>query len=459
MILCFKLGLYNMWKEILETKVIRVEGMVSSQVCCQVLVAGNEVEFLDPYNQDKAFQLPLKSGCQIELKSKTCAERLSVSFNTALIVEDGVHWLPLFKDPGSDFLSRFPDEVRSPRVLMLLHKKVSLDVIQEGGEKSELGSACEEDYMPEIKLCSSFIEEHGDNLFEESYDEGLPSINIGISDDNYTRELKDNLEQLRKLLEIEKKSKESALKELESVKNCFLEEIQDCKKRENELLEEFKNTEAKYVASKFENTKMKHELKSLQNENTRLTNTLHSQDLSTSNQLEELTKKLSVYEQSHSNSDYILTRLAEYTGNTGPEPGTDKLKEREEVIQQLTSELNVLKSKAFNTTRQPGKPDELEEAVQRFVKNHKLPVPILKDKEQAYIFNNKKIFLATKDGALMYRVGAVLKPFEEVLGFHYNEIKQKLTDDESKSRVSPIRKSIKTLGTGTGTKSPRRSFT
>lgn len=444
-----------MWKEILETKVIRVEGMVSSQVCCQVLVAGNEVEYLDPYNQDKAFQLPLKSNCQIQLNSKTCVEKLSVSFNTALIVEDGVHWLPLYKDPASDFISRFPDEVRSPRVLMLLHKKVSLDVIQEGGEKSELGSACEEDYMPEIKLCSSFIEEHGDDLFEESYDEELPSINIGIADDNYNKELKENLDQLRKLLEIEKKSKESAFKELENVKNCFLEEIQEGKKRENELLEELKTTEAKYTSSKFENTKLKHEVKSLQNENTRLANTLHSQELSTSNQLDELSKKLAVYEQTHSNSDYILTRLAEYTGSIGP--GAERLKEKEEMIQQLTSELNTLKSKPSNPTKQPVKPDELEEAVQRFVKTHKLPVPILKDKEQVYIFNNKKIYLTTKDGALMYRVGAVLKPFEEVLGFHYNEIKQKLTEDESKSRVSPVRKSIKTLGTGT--KSPRRSFT
>lgn len=445
-----------MWKEILETKVIRVEGMTSSQVTSQILVAGTVIEHLDPYNQDKAFQLPLRTHCQILLKSKNCPEKFSVSFNTGLIVEDGVHWLPLFKEPSSDFLQNFPDEVRSPRVLMLLHKKISLDVIQEGGEKSELGSACEEDYMPEIKLCSSFIEEPVGDLFEESYEENMPMINVGVVDDCYNKELRENLEQLRKMLEAEKKGKESALKELENIKNSFLEEIQEGKKRENEILEELKSAEAKSVAYKFELTRLKHEVKSLQNENVRLNNTMHSQELSSASQIEELTKKLAVYEQNHSNSDYILTRLSEFTG--GLLPRTDEVKEKEDLIQELTNELNLLKSKSSSSMKQVSRPDELEEAVQRFIKTHKLTSPILKDKEQAYIFNNKKIYLTTKDGTLLYRVGAVLKPFEEVLGFHYNEVRQKGPEDHSKSRVSPVRKSVKTLGPASGSKSPRRSL-
>ena len=160
-----------MWKEILESKIIRVEGLSSADLVTNVFISKEESQVLDPYNQDKAFQLPLKTGVQIVIKSKTFNEKYSVSFNTSLIVEDGVHWLPLFREAHSDSLVAFPDEVLSPRVLVLLHKKISLDIIHEGGERSEVGSNCEEDYMPEIKLCSSFIEHNLDDPFEESYEE------------------------------------------------------------------------------------------------------------------------------------------------------------------------------------------------------------------------------------------------------------------------------------------------
>jgi hypothetical protein len=439
-----------MWKEILETKIIRVEGLTSSSLMAQVLVSNEQTEQLDPYNEDRAFQLPLKTKVQLVIKSKSLFERFSVSFNTSLIVEDGVHWLPLFKDKQPDNLSSFPDEVLSPRLLVLLHKKVSLDVIKEGGEKSEVGSACEEDYMPEIKLCSSFIENHIDSPFEESFEENnqeIPNINIV---EEVNQELSKNFEKVELLLEIEKKKTESLEKELETVKNAFGIELQEAKKRENDLLEEFKAAEARCASSKFEITRLKHEVKSLQSENSRLSSCVQNLEQKNIQQVEELQKKVEIYEKSHSNSDNILTRLAEFTGSGSSEI----VKEKEEAIQKLTDEINLIKSKSGIFNKNTVKVDELEDAVQKFVKRHKLTTPIVKDREQVYVLGNKKISLCTKDSLLLYRVGAVLKPLEEFF-FAQSTNRVRPHEDEVRSRGSPIRKSVKSLHSGS--KSPRRS--
>ena len=440
-----------MWKEILESKIIRVEGLSSADLVTNVFISKEESQVLDPYNQDKAFQLPLKTGVQIVIKSKTFNEKYSVSFNTSLIVEDGVHWLPLFREAHSDSLVAFPDEVLSPRVLVLLHKKISLDIIHEGGERSEVGSNCEEDYMPEIKLCSSFIEHNLDDPFEESYEEQnevLPDIKVQVVDE-VNQELKAKLEKAGKLLEIEKKISEGMAKELETVKTAFEAELQEARKRENEILEEFRSAEAKYAASKFELTRLKHEIKSLQSENVRLGSCIQHMEQSNMQQMEDLNKKLAVYEQNHSNSDNILTKLAEFTGSN------EMLREKEEVIQKLNEEISALRSKSGALSKSSLKVDELEEAVQKFIKKFKVSTPIVKDKEQVYIFGNKKISLCVKDGVVLYRVGAVLKPLEEILSFQINDSKAKSREEDLRNRASPIRKSVK--GLHSGSKSPRRS--
>ena len=41
--------------------------------------------------------------------------------------------------------------------------------------------------------------------------------------------------------------------------------------------------------------------------------------------------------------------------------------------------------------------------------------PIIKDKEQNYIFRNKKITMLVKNGRLFCRIGGILKGFKEYL--------------------------------------------
>ena len=54
-----------MWKEVYETKVIRVEGMEQENLITQIFLTNSFVDQLAPYNLDKAFELPMKTTCRI----------------------------------------------------------------------------------------------------------------------------------------------------------------------------------------------------------------------------------------------------------------------------------------------------------------------------------------------------------------------------------------------------------
>lgn len=456
-----------MWKEILETKIIRAEGIDLNNLISLIYITDVLTEELNPYNVEKPLELPLKSTCRILLKSVSTGESLSVSFNTRIFDEDGVQWLPLSRSTHGDYLEKIPDEVACPRILMLLHKKVSLDIIKEGGEKSEVGSASEEDYMPEIKLCRSLIESHHYmNSFDDTYEHqgqevtevsSAPRFSIGITDD-INQELRSNLERLTKTFEIEKKLKESLTKEMESLKNSFITELNEAKKRENDLLEELKNSESRFSSTKFELVKLKHEIKSIQADNSRLQQALHMTEMSQISRIDELTKKIAIYEDHHSESDKILTRLTEFTGICF-ENQIDKLREKDEIIRKLNKEIGELKHKVLQVTHANDLRDldELDEAIQRYVMKLKINEPIVKDKEQIYLYNSKKINLLLKEGQLLCRVGGVFKPFEEFVGGSLGGCEgvsgkvgkslesAKEAEDIHKVRASPTRKSNKSL--------------
>ncbi|OMJ81142.1 hypothetical protein SteCoe_18457 [Stentor coeruleus] len=455
-----------MWKEIIETKVIRAEGIDLNNLISLIYVTDILAEELTPYNIEKSFELPLKSTCRIVLKSVLTGESLSVSFNTKIFDEDGVQWLPLYRNQQSDYLESIPDEVISPRVLMLLHKKNSFDIIIEGGEKSEVGSECEDDYMPEIKLCRSFIENLPispfDDIDEHQGQEATevnspPRFSIGIADE-INQELRNNLERLMKTLEIEKKSKESISKEMENMKNCFLIELSEAKKRENELLDEFKDAETRFSASKFEMIRLKHEIKSVQAENTRLQQALHQSEMSQISRIEEMSKKLAIYEDNQSETDSILTKLSELTGHNF-DNHSEKLKEKDEIIKKLNREITELKLKApmIPHMKNTVPTDELDEAVNKYSMKIKLNGPIVKDKEQIYVYNGKKINLLLKEGQLLCRVGGIFKPFEECINGGvivepplYKSVKNSFevvreNEDTNKTRTSTGRISNKSL--------------
>lgn len=126
-------------------RVIRFEGVpcISN---CEIYQDDMLIEKLLPIVSEKRIKL------LPEIKYKVVAEsenkQFSVSFKSLLFEDDGMFWLPLFES-AEDFLSEQPEEVNSPRVLILAHKKL----VEEG--KSNLvteESALDYEFMPEIKL-------------------------------------------------------------------------------------------------------------------------------------------------------------------------------------------------------------------------------------------------------------------------------------------------------------------
>lgn len=465
-----------MWKEIFETKVIRVEGVDQTSLISCIYISDILSEELDPYNLDRPFELPVKTTCRLALKPQNSALTHSISFNTKIIEEDGVLWLPLKNSPENDLISSIPDEVLPPRVLILLQKKISLDVIKEGGEKSEIGSANEEDLMPEIKLCHSFGEnfitpfdetfENNDQEITEVSNVRQLSYSIGLADE-INKELQGSLNRTLMLLEIERKSKENVLREMDSMKYRFLLELQEAKKRENKLEEEVKEAESRYSAAKCETSRLKNETKATIAENARLLNTISSNEEFALSRIEELNKKIKVYEESFSDSDKILSKLVELSGGAIG-PSNEVLKEKEKIIYTLQREVNDLKAQnsALQVSRQNNNIDELEETVQKYIRNFKLNSPFIRDREQTYVYGSKKLSILLKDGQLLCRVGGIFKPLDEYIGSFLSDLfvshksvksssdVQRELEEANKIKGTPTRKVNKSMTYGA---KPKRS--
>ena len=455
-----------MWKEILETKVIRIEGSDQSDLTTLVYLTDTLAEELNPYNKDKAFEIPLKTTCRVEIKSSVTGLSKSVSFNSKMFEEDGVQWLPLFEDFTNDFIDGIPEEVKSPRVLIFLQKKISLDVIKENGEKSEIGSACDDDYMPEIKLCHSFADNNFINPFDETFEhqgQEITEIN-NVRQLSYSvceeinGELKLTAQKLMQLLEVEKKTRENLETDAENMKNRFLEELAEGKNRENDLLEELKDSEALLAVTRYEVAKLKNEIKALTAENIRLLQTNKDTQSAFFAKTEELSSKLQIYEESSSESDKILMRISDLKGF---DDSYEKLKEKDALIHSLTNELNDLKHQNSPFSfKQTINIDELEETIQKYSKQLKLPMPLIRDKEQNYLYGNKKISILLKDGQLLCRAGGIFKPFDEYINnFSSDSIavhksvkscNDVLNDVEETGKIKPVssRKIVKSFTSG-----------
>ena len=130
-------------------------------------------------------------------------------------------------------------------------------------------------------------------------------------------------------------------------------------------------------------------------------------------------------------------------------PDTSALQEKDETIQKLKNEVNVLKRCLMNPTKTTQAADELEEAIQKFTKGTKLEGILVRDREQTYIYNNKKVSIILKDGQLLCRVGGIFKPFSDYLQTSFQpdsslmklfKSSQDTRAPEDRSKASPIRK-------------------
>ena len=94
------------------------------------------------------------------------------------------------------------------------------------------------------------------------------------------------------------------------------------------------------------------------------------------------------------------------------------LAEKEATIKELHTQIQRLKPGNSKKNSQESFDlgvDELDDAVKAHAKILNLNEPIIRDKEQMYIFRNRKLSLILHNGNLMCRIGANFKPFKEYM--------------------------------------------
>lgn len=333
---------------------------------------------------EEYFEFTVSPGRSLRLQARNKANELfeSQTFDSNLIPTNPFLTIPVYKGPK-------PGRVHGKIQLSLtnLSGQVSINV----SENSETSSF-------------SGISKRSTPLSDES-----PTNKFVIQQlsDSISNELKNSVIKLRKLLEIEKNSKENLLKELQKVKNDVIAEREDHKKREKFVLNELQVAENNYSNLKFEILKTKTENKALIAENSRVSSILIEKEQTNGSFMTEL----STFSEHFSPVFQVLHKISE-SNQKDPE-----LHQKDLIIKDLTKELNELKllNKSILLNRQILKTSDLDEILAQKLKNLKISGAFTKDPEQSFIYNGKKIILVVKSGQLLCKFGSSYKTFEEYM--------------------------------------------
>jgi hypothetical protein len=442
-------------KDSFEGKILRVDGFEGEEVSCEVLINGIRQEELTPVSQHKPIILSGKSVYQFVFKSVSLIK--TVSFKVSLFEDDGAQWLPLFD--SCDIIETLPEETTSPRFLMVLCRSASLHIIKETEEMSEESSLVvseSDELMPEINLCgdsetrfhtqellesldSEFLDqsEIKDDLQENS--EGVQSDRLNKiwesdnldsmeSHEKYTYDVfkenqifKNSLEEITQKYNNLNKIHQIHLNKVQEYDTKFLrliemnkEQDKRSQEREESLLELIGQKETELKIAQDEIFRLRADKRKLESEKSRLkdnNDNLASQLslCSPSPFLEELS--------------YLKKRL--YELEKQPKISSCDLEyqifEKDLIIKQLQKQISKEKNLEFDTGESQNSSvsvstiDELDEAVKYHSKAMRLPEQLIKDKEQMYLYGNRKLSLILTNGILMCRIGGSFKPFKEYM--------------------------------------------
>lgn len=219
-------------------------------------------------------------------------------------------------------------------------------------------------------------------------------------------ELKNSVIKHQRIREIDKSAKESILQDLKNTKNEYNTEREHWKTREKLLISELEQSENNLTGIKYELLKLKTENKALAAENSRMASVSK--------------ESLFVMDDARSNSNNLSFTLNELdnlrknsSGSTND--SSEIVKQKDQIIKKLTSELNEAKvlNKSILLSRQVMKGNELDEILMQKLRVFKIPGTFVRDPEQSYLFNGKKVTVMIKGGQLMCRVGTAFRPFDE----------------------------------------------
>ena len=208
------------------------------------------------------------------------------------------------------------------------------------------------------------------------------------------------------------------LMELKKVRNDYLKEKEDWKSREKALITGQEVLEQEISSLKYELIKAKTQNSALQAENSRLLKLLSINHKNFDTNQEDLKSCSNHLNYSASELESLRKNSSNSTSDS-----TDILRYKDQVINSLKSELTEAKilNKSILLNRQMSKNNELENILAQKLKLMKIPGNFIRDPEQSYIFNGKKISLMIKSGQLLCKTGSIFRPFEDfVRGLGYS---------------------------------------
>jgi hypothetical protein len=417
-----------MMQDSFEAKIIRVDGLEQESLICKVFYNSRKYDDFRPLAQQRSLQL--SGGGIFTFSFKSGEIQKSVSLKLSLFFEDGAHWLPLFEK--NTLLDDLPQETAAPRFLIVLGQSKALTMIEETLEKleesslnvsesekmkdSDCQSTFTRDFLESIEsdlLENSFDEDH--NSFFQSNDEKLSKIwekealierNIESSkDSSFSKSSKVHkyekiLSELRNQMLKNEEYEENILKLTQN----FNEQVERSHLRETSLIQLVQAKEVQAKQALIEISELRFQCQKLEIENKRLSDV----NLGLNNQLnfssvvfaELQSLRVKVQEMQRKTLEELEMKTNESTLNhlqrtpCRSRPGELDLKDSQN-------------SSIFF--------DDLEDAVRIQTKLMNLPQMLVRDKEQTYLYGNRKISLFLENGELMCRLGVNFHPFQEFM--------------------------------------------
>ena len=429
-----------MIKDSFEAKIIKVDGLHPEGLSCKILHNSRQHEDFKPLQSQKSFIL--SGGGIYTFQFKTGSTYKSVSIRLSLFCEDGAQWLPLFDT--NTLIDNLPEETSAPRFLIVLCQSKALHVIEESGEISEdsslnvsesenilsngvVYSEVFESIPSELLDQSSIYDESGDDTFVSANNEKLTKIwekgEIVSRKNSFESQKEDSMrlgyddltqkheKMLNEFYEQIKKNEEYEVKIEKLLKNSKDQALRT-QNRESSLIEILNAKDQEIKTAHVEILGLKNKVQVLQIENNRLSdlncglvneinlcnpNPVIAELNILRNQVQELYKQLAANKWDENEVRII---------------------DKEFAFSQLHRTLSKSKPSDFETKESQNASifiDELEDAVRTQAKLMNLPETLVRDKEQMYLYGNRKISLILVNGGLMCRVGVNFKPFREYM--------------------------------------------
>jgi hypothetical protein len=444
-----------MLKDSFEGKIIRVDGLNKESLSCKIFYNTRLKEEYNPITQQKSIQLSGQGQYTFMFTSGDQSKYLTLKLS--LFSDDGAQWLPLFD--SNELILNLPEETTSPRFLMVLCKSKNLHIIEESGEISEDSSLSVSE--SEENPLSQRVETEGQTVNTQEF---LESIGSEFLDQSSIHE--DNPEEVTPVPNSEKLSRiwdkdNSALsenfernsfelfREESSIRGAYddlffkYQDLLGVSETNNKKVQDYEETFVKLVEN------FKDQVKRSQDREESLIQLVHEKEIEAKVAQEEIVclrcsnQKLEIenLRLREINSGLLkeveilspsillnevqklrtlvevlqgrlvkLEKIEEYEA---------KIYEKDSIIHTLQKTLNRNKPSDSDTKESQNVSisiiDELDEAVRAHSKAMNLPEPPIKDREQMYIYGNRKISLMIVNGSLMCRIGGSFKPFKEYM--------------------------------------------